>query len=81
LDCAHALEKLTTDCQRYIGPFGFGEPASARIVENLSPWILDSASTHWTIAESIGLTEDALIRRDFNYRPTSRTSIRRALGK
>lgn len=80
-DCAHALERLTTDRHRYIGPFGFGEPASARIVANLSPWMIEPERTHEWVAQRMGLGDEPLTWRDFNYRPTRRDSIRRALGR
>jgi hypothetical protein len=80
VDCANALVMLTRKGQAYHGIFGFGEAASAQIVEELSPCFLDPCRPHREVLDLLGIDPRCLVRRDFCYRPTRWQAMYSMLG-
>jgi hypothetical protein len=81
MNCYHAIWSVTNPPRKYAGPFTAGDTTGGKTVHLFRQWIICPEQTHDEILKVIGVDQECLVRRTYDYWPTRFDAMRSAVGR
>jgi hypothetical protein len=80
-NCYHAIWTVSHPFRKYAGPFTCGDTTGGKTVHLFREWIVCPEETHDEILKVLGVDQEPLVRRPYDYWPTRFAAMRSALGR